>query len=115
MKRTILILAVFALSGCAHWSTADKFLATTFVIGQGVNYGQTREALISPEYYEMNPMLAEMGEGHLLLWKVVSTAGVLWIADRVDEKWRKWVLGGANLVVWGCVAHDTGIGVGWRF
>ena len=91
------------------WDKTEKILGSAFIIGQGINYIQTREVQKRENLYEINPYMRSIAgdsEWRLAAWKIGTTAGVIGLAHILPPKWRKITLGGANLGVWFFVGHD---------
>jgi glucose uptake protein GlcU len=120
MKLATIILAVtvFFFSATAHaedWDKTEKIMLGTFVAGQIINFGQTNKVINDPQWHEVNRFMPADTTEELILWKAGTTALVALVADQLSHKNRKIVLGVANTIVFGFVAHDLYVGVGFKF
>ena len=79
------------------------------------NYGHVNETFNNPDWYETNPLLPANDTSSLVKWKIGSTIILGIAAHVVPHKWRKPILGGANICVWGCIINDINVGVAWRW
>lgn len=109
----ILLLPTSLLAG-EKWDTTEKALVGSFIAGQIINYGQVNKTLNDPYWSEINPLMPAENTAELLVWKTGTTAALIFLADRFPI-YRKALLVGASIVVWGFVAHDVSVGVGFQF
>ena len=98
------------------WTKNEKAMAGTFIAGQVINYFQIEYAFNNPGWYEKSWHIRKIHnefrmEG-VAIWKAGTTAIILTAANNLP-KWRKKILGGANIVVWPLVIHDSIKGVGF--
>ena len=98
----------------ADWDNSEKALMASFVLGQAVNYGQTNYIINDSGWEEMNSWIPEDTDS-LMVYKAGTTLAIGILAHFLPHKWRKRVLLGSNLVVWGFVAHDFTAGVRLQF
>jgi hypothetical protein len=91
---------------------------TSFTAGQVVNYGQVVYVEEKDSWHELNPLVDSVydnyGRSGLIMYKTAST-GILYYAAHKLPKYRTTILTIANVIVWGFVAHDMYVGVGWRW
>jgi hypothetical protein len=115
----------FFLITCASqphkWDKQEKQLMWMYVAGQIVDYGQTNDIYERKDegYYEINPVIDKVyetgGSPALAVWKVGGTLAVAGAAHHLESKWRKRLLIGVNMVVWGLVTNNFIIGLNWSF
>ena len=122
MKNPIIPLLLLIYNfGCAEtrpWTKTELVMAGAFAVGQVANYGQVVSVEEKDGWRELNPFVDgiynEFGRSGLIAYKVLGTGLLFYAADRLP-KYRPYILGAANVIVWGFVAHDAWVGVGWRF
>jgi len=103
-KSVPIILIIVNVFGCAHWDRTDKVLFGALVAGAAADV-ITTDRVLDDGGEEKNPILK--GNTELILPLNILGIGVIYlIADCLSPKSRKWLLGIANGVKWGCAAHN---------
>lgn len=105
IKKTIpVFLIVVNVFGCAHWDRTDKSLFTALTIAAIADVATT-DRILDDGGEEKNPVLK--GNTELILpLNIIGIGAIYLISDHLSPKNRKWLLGIANGVKWGCVAHN---------
>ena len=123
LRVTLITLALLFMSSAAladdNWKPYQKSLAISFVALQAIDYGQTNYIFENRDrYYEVNPFVdyvhEKTGETGWLLYKALSTALVLYIADK-SPKYRTWILAGSTVLLIGITTHNASIGLRLSF
>ena len=118
-KSILIILSILLITTMASaadkWDKVDLALAGTFLVGQAINYAHINETINNDYWYEINPLMPARSTGELIAWKVGSSLLTFGVAHFLPSKWRKGLLGSANIIVWGFVAHDYSVGVSMKW
>jgi len=119
MKALTLLAAIIILTSCAtKWDTSEKTLAGAFILGQAINAGQMIALREKKEegWHEINGFVRHVdGRAQTYIWKGITTTGVILLADQLSHKWRKRLLWTSNSLIFGLIAHDVYVGVGFKF
>lgn len=106
INRVLLVLFVgISFSGCAHWDRTDKALFAGLAAGCIADVATTRH-ILNDGGEEKNPVLDGNAEMIIPL-NLVALGAVYFIADQLSPTARKWLLGLANGIKWGCVVHNA--------
>lgn len=108
----VMLIANFAGSEDFSWTTGQKILAGTMVVGRAIDTLQTFEILDNPKYYETNKMITDKESAVVVL--MGSAAATLLMAHLLP-KWRTGILAVANVITWSYVEHNHTIGVRIEF
>ncbi len=85
----LLLLPTTALAG-EPWTAADEGLYATFLVFQYADYRQTRQIVVDPDHYELNPVLGENpSQGQVDTYFAATTIGHYLIADALKPRNRK--------------------------
>ena len=106
IRSLLVLLMVVNVFGCAHWDRADKILFATLTTATIADVATT-DHILDNGGEEKNPVLR--GNTELILPLNILGLGVIYlVSDHLTPKGRKWLLGIANGIKWGCVIHNTG-------
>ena len=107
-----LLLSFPLVAKWEDWSIEDRNLFKLYVVGNTLDYIQTREALKNGYYLEANPIFgSNPSSERLLLQKTVGTGFIYFTLNRTKAtRARRNVLLAANAIQWGIVIHNENIG-----
>jgi len=104
-NKAILIVVMMVISGCAHWDRTDKVLLAGLTVACIADVATTRH-ILNDGGEEKNPILSRNTE--LIIPLGLAALGVVYlISDQLSPTARKWLLGMANGIKWGCVVHNA--------
>jgi hypothetical protein len=77
------------------WTKQDTYWQIGVLVTQVIDWGQTREIVVNPEYYEKNPILGEEPTlQEVNRYFIVCITGNYLIAKVLPKNWRrKWQVG----------------------
>jgi len=108
MIKNLLLSIVFVLYCGANalaadkWNTEEKVLYGTFIGLQALNYGNTNEACEqgTEAMPHMKKIHEKYGSTGLVVYKVVTTAGVGVVAHFLPKPYRRYFLWGGKFRCW---------------
>jgi hypothetical protein len=114
MKKLLLVLLLLPTcifgQDSLEWTTVDYTLASTFVIGQALDFGLTNHAISNCGMQEANPIFGKNPNvTHIALSKVAITATILVMVKHLTTSisQRRWVLAAFNVITWIPVVMNT--------
>ena len=106
MKKLLLVLlfpiSIFSQDSLA-WTAADYTLASTFIVGQALDFGLTNHAISNCGMSEANPIFGKNPNMvYIAASKVAITATILVMVKYLakTKNQRRWVLAAFNVITW---------------
>ena len=105
--KTLPIIFILIISGCASWSTHDKMLAVASFGASYADYHTTRDILDNGGY-EMNPLIGKHPSNEKLAAYMLTTQLITIAIAHFWEDYRTEILMGKTFINTGCAVHNNG-------